>query len=179
MGKNKAMDVANYLVYHALSINLDISHLKLQKVLYFLEAHYLIKFNQPLIKESFEKWRLGPVIPEVYHEYKTFGPRPITRVPMIHDIFFDNESEDFNMTVEQFDPNEVSITNEDKTFIKKFSNPYLEEDAFSLVEKTHQHKLWSDFESQIISGERELFYEKDDMREYFLENRHYLEDLHD
>jgi len=34
----------------------------------------------PLIKESFEAWNYGPVVPELYHRMKPFGADPVGNV---------------------------------------------------------------------------------------------------
>ncbi|MFP7287978.1 DUF4065 domain-containing protein [Shouchella clausii] len=176
MANYNALTVANYVVHHALTRKNNISHLKLQKILYFIEAHYLVKRGRSLIAEHFEKWKLGPVVPEVYHEYKTFGSRPITRVPSIHSIKFNEEKDDFEFSVEKFDPESVDIETEDKDFIKRITDLYIEEDAFDLVERTHQHELWADYEKEITAGDRGLVYKKEDMRDYFLSRKDLLED---
>ncbi len=38
----------------------------------------------PLIQESVEAWRYGPVIPDVYHRYKSFQGEPIDVFPIDH-----------------------------------------------------------------------------------------------
>ena len=48
----------------------SITHLKLQKLLYYMEAWYLANFDRPLFKENFEAWAHGPVCREVYVKYK-------------------------------------------------------------------------------------------------------------
>lgn len=49
---------------------------KLQKLLYYSEAWSLV-YLQSILKEDFEAWVHGPVIPSVYREYKHFGYKPI------------------------------------------------------------------------------------------------------
>lgn len=45
--------------------------MKLHKLLYFLQRDFLSILNKPAFKESFEGWRLGPVIREFryFHQY--------------------------------------------------------------------------------------------------------------
>ena len=54
-----------------------ISNLKLQKVLYLAQAYYLSKLNKPLFSDSIEAWKYGPVVPGVYHLYKSNKNTPI------------------------------------------------------------------------------------------------------
>lgn len=46
------------------------SHLKLQKLVYYSEAYHLAYFQQSLITEDFEAWVHGPVCVELYHGLK-------------------------------------------------------------------------------------------------------------
>lgn len=50
-----------------------ITHLKLQKLLYFAQAYHLANFNKPLFKEDMQAWAHGPVVPSVWHAYKEHG----------------------------------------------------------------------------------------------------------
>lgn len=55
-----------------------ITPMKLQKLIYYAHAWHLHFTNKPLINEPFEKWKHGPVIPSIYHEFKDFGGAEIT-----------------------------------------------------------------------------------------------------
>lgn len=46
------------------------SHLKLQKLLYYCEGYHLAYFDNNLIPEEFEAWVHGPVCREVYNTLK-------------------------------------------------------------------------------------------------------------
>lgn len=70
--------VANYFLELANSKGESLSPMKLQKLIYFAHGWHLALYNEPLIKERVQAWKLGPVIPSVYHEFKRFGYSPIT-----------------------------------------------------------------------------------------------------
>jgi uncharacterized phage-associated protein len=55
-----------------------VTQMKLQKLVYFAHGHHLIKYGTPLIDENFQAWLYGPVIPEIYDDFKLYGSRPIT-----------------------------------------------------------------------------------------------------
>lgn len=57
---------------------LPITHIALQKLLYFAHGHFLIRTGKPLVGGPFEAWRYGPVQPAVYQAFKAEGDRPIT-----------------------------------------------------------------------------------------------------
>ena len=46
-----------------------ITHLKLQKLLYYAQGICLAIFNRPLFEEQIEAWPHGPVVREVYNIY--------------------------------------------------------------------------------------------------------------
>lgn len=46
-----------------------ITHLKVQKLLYFAQAYYLANFSKPLFEEDFQAWAHGPVVPSIFEEY--------------------------------------------------------------------------------------------------------------
>ena len=67
------IDVCEYIIYYSNKRNYSLSNLKLQKLLYFVQAYFLIKFNEPCFAEDIEAWDFGPVVPVAYHVYKRFG----------------------------------------------------------------------------------------------------------
>jgi uncharacterized phage-associated protein len=51
----------------------DISSLKLQKLLYYIESWHLAILEESLIDSEFEAWLHGPVIRSVFAKYKSKG----------------------------------------------------------------------------------------------------------
>lgn len=49
-----------------------ISNMKLQKLLYFSQGAFLALHNKKLFKDKIKAWAHGPVIPNVYHEFRKF-----------------------------------------------------------------------------------------------------------
>ena len=65
----RALEVARYLIK-----SLPMDNLKLQKLLYYSQATHLVLHNKAcLFPEQIEAWDYGPVVPKVYHEYKSHG----------------------------------------------------------------------------------------------------------
>jgi len=50
-----------------------ITHLKLQKLIYYAQAWYLANYNRPLFEEDMQAWTHGPVVPSVWREYRDMG----------------------------------------------------------------------------------------------------------
>lgn len=49
------------------------SHKKMQKIAFYSQAWYYTLYGKKLINENFEAWVHGPVCPEIYQEYKSYG----------------------------------------------------------------------------------------------------------
>lgn len=50
-----------------------VTHKKLQKLCYYIYAWYYVVFNEKICDVEFEAWVHGPVSPELYYEYKSYG----------------------------------------------------------------------------------------------------------
>lgn len=56
----------------------DLTPMKLQKLVYFAHGWYLAASGNPLINETVEAWRYGPVVPSIYNQAKIYGNSPIS-----------------------------------------------------------------------------------------------------
>lgn len=72
-----AKAAANYLVYVMNDAFDDLTNMKINKLLYFAQGHYLKKYGEPMFQDRIEAWEHGPVVPDVYTAYKAYGDRPI------------------------------------------------------------------------------------------------------
>lgn len=72
--KYTALDIAKWFLCH---IDRDagesITHLKLQKLVYYAQAWALALMGRPLFDEEFQAWAHGPVAESIFHEYKCHG----------------------------------------------------------------------------------------------------------
>ena len=71
---------ANNIIIRAKNEEVQLSHLKLQKLLYMLYAHFLAKYDASLFSNRFEAWQYGPVLTEIYDTFKKYGSRNITEL---------------------------------------------------------------------------------------------------
>jgi uncharacterized phage-associated protein len=69
--------VANYLLDLADGESRAIDPLQMQKLVYLSEGWHLALLNAALVREQFEAWKRGPVVPDLYHALKHFGGDPI------------------------------------------------------------------------------------------------------
>jgi len=73
-----AFAVANAFIERAEQGHLsDLTPMKLQKLMYYAQAWHLKVTGEPLLDDNFVRWKFGPVIPSVYHEFKAFRDTPI------------------------------------------------------------------------------------------------------
>jgi uncharacterized phage-associated protein len=69
--------VANAFLYKARQSGVQITHMKLQKLVFFVHAWSLATTGASTVNERPEAWPYGPVFDSLYHELKTFGSRSI------------------------------------------------------------------------------------------------------
>jgi uncharacterized phage-associated protein len=155
MGTKKltALDVANYVISIA-SANVigdegeveGVTNLKLQKILYFIEAYSLAVTKKSLFSDQIEAWDYGPVIPTVYHEFKSHGSDPIS---------IDN-------------PNLVAMKQDTKEMIEGVWNTFNKYSASRLVDITHSHNPWKNaFKVQKGGLKQTCVIDRDEMKEYY------------
>lgn len=112
-----------------------ITNLKLQKLLYYVQGHCLTLFNKPAFNEKIIAWNYGPVVEEIYQEYKDFHKKEITTKQRVKKI---------STGLEQI--------------IKEVVINYGSIDATKLIDLTHEEEPWqntyinTEIEKEIISN---------------------------
>ena len=69
--------VANEFLGLAKKEKIEISNLKLIKLMYIAQGLSLSLSDRALFPDPIEAWKYGPVISSIYHEFKHFGRNPI------------------------------------------------------------------------------------------------------
>jgi uncharacterized phage-associated protein len=69
--------VANAILDIGDKLNYEVTHLALQKLLYFSHGLHLLEHKIPLVSGHFEAWKNGPVHPLIYRSFKDAGRNPI------------------------------------------------------------------------------------------------------
>lgn len=136
----RAMDVADEIITLAQEKNNPVSNLKLQKIMYFLNALSLIERNKPLIDDQkFEKWDYGPVIHSVYTEYSAHG-RSSIESPEKHILFERTNNDMLKRYIVSFQEN--NLNEEDINFIRNNILKFLYFKPFELVNYSHEEPQW-------------------------------------
>jgi uncharacterized phage-associated protein len=99
-----------------------ITHLKLQKILYFAQSAFLAMDRWAVFNEKIEAWKYWPVIPEIYQIFKWN-----TGLLSLEDRNFD----DFSI-----------IALEDQSLLKDIWEEFWKYSAKKLVDITHDHAPW-------------------------------------
>jgi uncharacterized phage-associated protein len=74
-----AAAIANEFIRRGLTENIGVDPLKVQKLVYLAHGWHLAFLGTPLICENIEAWEYGPVVPELYREFRRFGFSSISR----------------------------------------------------------------------------------------------------
>lgn len=83
---HRAEAVAETIIEHSRKRNIEVTNLKLQKLVYYAQAWNLALRNRAIFNEAIEAWVHGPVVPSVFRRYKEYRWRTIdSRVSSISD----------------------------------------------------------------------------------------------
>lgn len=72
-----ALNVANSVLKRGFSENIDITPMKLQKLVYLVYKKYYQDTSRILFQDRFEVWKYGPVVRSIYDEFKEYGGNAI------------------------------------------------------------------------------------------------------
>lgn len=121
--KNSALDIAKYIICIAQDNGDNITNLKLQKLLYYAQAWFLVNNeNKKLFTDSIIAWQYSPVVQVVYDEYKSFGRLPIE--------------------LKDYDGKCDNLSDNVKTYLNEFCETFLDFSATALASMTHQEEPW-------------------------------------
>lgn len=133
------IDVSRHIINYSNKKEYGVSNLKLQKLLYFTQAYFLLTKKETCFYERIEAWDLGPVVPVAYREYKQFGSGNIPTITYVIERDYDNI---WNSKVIPF--KDVIVSEEDKRLTNAVVDKFSEYSAADLVRLTHRQKPWID-----------------------------------
>lgn len=120
----------------------SLSPMKLQKLCYYAQGYSLAE-GKELFPENFQAWQQGPVVPELYQQYKHFQWRQIT--------------DEFELPKEDF-----------LEFLRDIVSAYGRYDGAALSTMTHREQPWLEARVNLdeFEGSTEVI-TKDSLRSYF------------
>jgi uncharacterized phage-associated protein len=98
-----------------------ISHMKLQKLIYYCQGFHLALYGAPLFPEEIQAWTHGPVCPRLYHALKLYGASPIAAI---------------------IDPDKLNLSDREKRLISMIYDSYGQYSASRLRQMTHKEGPW-------------------------------------
>lgn len=138
-------DIAKYFLAKANADTGDlVSNLKLQKLVYYAQGFSLAILDVPLFDEDIEAWMHGPVVPDLYREYKEFGSGAIP--------------------TENLDLDRSMFSVEQKDVLDQVYEQYGQFSAWKLREMTHKEAPWKN-NYDPYSGR--ITIPQNEMKEYF------------
>lgn len=114
-----ALHVGNSILKRAFHENIDITPMKLQKLIYFVYRDYLKNTDRSLFDERFETWKYGPVLPSVYNAFKEYGSNAI------RDFATENDGKSVRVVAEETSPVFKKILDDIWEKCKGFDGIYL------------------------------------------------------
>lgn len=156
------LDICRYVINYSNECDYGVSNLKLQKILYFIQAYFLINSEgkEPCFKEKIEAWDLGPVVPEAYREYKQYGGGDIPTITSY--LKFDAEN---SWDAERIVYADNVIARKDCKLIDEVVDRFSDYTATDLVNLTHNQAPWKD--AYVRNQNNEITVEA--IRDYFNE----------
>lgn len=132
------LNFAKHILAIAYENNLAVSNLGLQKVMYFAMREQ--KDNHELLSQMYDEpfyvWRYGPIVPKIYRKYRIYGASSII------------EKGERNNDYSIFDDSIIDLLNED---------------LFTLIDKSREHKFWQKNKDKIVKGTSNVKYKLEDV----------------
>lgn len=158
------LDVSKYIINYAIDMGNPISNLKLQKLLYYVQAAFLVN-DKKAFKEDIVHWRYGPVIEEVYHEFKRFVDSDIDRKIETEEYY---EVVDGELIIQEKDyrVEDIICVEEDRKLIEEVVCNQKNNSPMELVRRTHQEGPWENtsFNEIIDRDSIRTYFEKEENR---------------
>jgi len=111
----------------------DITNLKLQKLLYYSQGHYLAEFGKELFQDDIVAWKHGPVVSSIYYQFR--------------DLMAEGASDYIGFSVVEndiYNHPRISNNKEQFDFFIKLMAYYNQYSPWGLRNMTHKETPWLD-----------------------------------
>lgn len=146
--KISALDLSKYVIAYVHNKGNGITHLKLQKILYFIQGEYIKQYDAALFDEKMEAWMYGPVVCDVYYQYCENGALELHVAPQEAKVVED------------------SLPQEVRNLIDAVLNKMSSKSSRELVQISHGQDPWKKYKEQVEQRKKPVI-TVDDMRNYF------------
>lgn len=120
-----AKDVANvFLKLSQPEVGDVITNLKIQKLVYYAQGFHLALYGKTFFNEDIVNWEHGPVVVDLYHDFKSFGQNPIP--------------------IPEEDIPEDLFSSEQMELLEEISQVYGQFSAWKLRNMTHEERPWKE-----------------------------------
>ena len=137
-----ATNVAKYVIARANMLKIPITHLKLQKTLYYLQGVMAKECDERLFDNAIYAWPYGPVVKDVYGVYCMNGALPLC----------------------EDQPIELNLTDAELRLVDREIDRCLAINERQLVNQTHAEQPWKDHKDEVW---RKPLIEYKEIRRYF------------
>lgn len=142
--------LSNYILKHYGPM----SHLKLQKLVFYCDAYSLAYFGKPLIEDNFEAWVHGPVCRRLYDSLKD-------KSKLYSDVAYTSDGDDA-------DKEFASLTFDQQSLINNILSQLSSWSSFELEASTHQEDPWKNARKGYNEADKcSVLIKKDEMKEYY------------
>jgi uncharacterized phage-associated protein len=130
--------IANYFLDRSKEASRTMTQMKLHKLIYYAHGWCLGIADKPLINETVEAWKYGPVIRSLWDEFRDVGSKPIER--RAYDVGFAPGTTKFVFNAPSVPPDDFSLP-----LLKRIWELYGPLSAVQLSQMTHEHgSPWSE-----------------------------------
>lgn len=131
-----ALDISRYIINYCNNHDIEISNLKLQNLLYFVQAGFLMEHETPAFSQNIIAWQYGVLIEDVNQEYRRFGSMSIPK----NEYYLDFSLNNMNFEEIKFDEN--IIIDEDKEIINAVLYVMSHENVFKIIDIIQSQEPW-------------------------------------
>ncbi|MDE8193520.1 DUF4065 domain-containing protein [Erysipelothrix rhusiopathiae] len=132
-----AQEISNYIIEYSNSKGYSIKNIRLQKTLYAVQGLSLLNRDMPAFNEKIEAWKYGPVVPDIYYNYASYGPSEITKEGIMSNMIIFT-----SLGIQEKEYSNDLISSDMKEVIESTVDFFSKMKDFDIVDWSHAHTAW-------------------------------------